>query len=103
MSMSDTVRGAPKQVVLSLHGDLDVATVEAIAGAVDQVIGEAAVSLVLDFAEVTFMDSQGVNALMVARQRLDEAGATLIVRTPSPKIVRVLEITGVLALLTVES
>src|SRR3954447_24101629 len=60
-------------------------------------------TLVLDLTAVTFMDAGGVNAIVGAHRRLREAHRELQVRAPAAGgVARVLEITGVNALLGIE-
>jgi anti-anti-sigma factor len=57
--------------------------------------------LILDFAEVTFMDSSGVSALVKLHRRLGSDGTLVLCDVPlQPR--RVLEITGLLKVFQVE-
>jgi anti-anti-sigma factor len=42
---------------------------------------------------VTFLDSSGIRALLVARQHALACGTRLVLRRPSPPVQRVLELT----------
>lgn len=53
----------------------------------------------LDLREVTFMDTTGVAVLLKARRRALEAGHRFTVKSASPTIQRLLEITGLASLL----
>ena len=79
--------------VVALHGEIDMTTADDICGVVDIAIRASYTDLVLDFADVTFMDSQGISALIVGRQAMEAAGGTLAIRNPSPSVRRVLELT----------
>ena len=50
--------------------------------------------LVVDLSGVTFMDVSTVSALVVARNRLAERGRGLVVRAPSPRALRVIDLCG---------
>lgn len=50
--------------------------------------------LLVDLGGVTFMDSTGLNALLLARTEAARAGTTLHLARPSHTVARVLEITG---------
>jgi anti-anti-sigma factor len=50
--------------------------------------------VVLDLAEVTFMDSTGLTALMDARTESDRDGWDFSVRRPSAAVRRVVELAG---------
>jgi anti-anti-sigma factor len=53
----------------------------------------------LDLLAVSFMDTTGVAVLLKARRRALEAGCRFTVKAASPTIQRLLEITGLTALL----
>lgn len=53
----------------------------------------------LDLREVVFMDTSGVAVLIKARRRALEAGCRFSVKSASPAIQRLLEITGLASLL----
>ena len=50
--------------------------------------------IVLDFSEVTLLDSSGIGVILRAQGALADVGGTLIVRNPTPATLRVLEVTG---------
>ena len=80
-------------------GDVDVASADVVARAVHEALREAAEgaggTVVVDLAEVGFLDSSGVRALLTAREAALSAEVTLTLRNPRPAVVRVLEVTGV--------
>jgi stage II sporulation protein AA (anti-sigma F factor antagonist) len=51
--------------------------------------------LVLDLAEVEFIDETGLAAVIRALLHLREHGGSLVIRNPSAPVRRVLEVTGV--------
>ena len=57
-------------------------------------------SLVVDLADVMFLDSTGIAPLIVARRRAAAAGQTLTVVNARDRVRRVLDLTGVLPILT---
>jgi anti-sigma B factor antagonist len=52
--------------------------------------------LVVDFSQVTFLDSTGIRELIVADQALARRGGRLVVRGADGVVRRCLEVTGVL-------
>jgi anti-sigma B factor antagonist len=58
--------------------------------------------LVLDLSGVEFVDSSGLRVLIELHQNRSRAGDTLVLRTPSPAVRRLLEISGVADYLTVD-
>ncbi len=55
--------------------------------------------IVLDFSDVTLLDSSGIGVILRAHQALAEVAGTLVVRNPTPATLRVLEVTGLRELL----
>lgn len=79
---------------LALTGEVDLANAGVILRAARIAVREGFPEFVLDLSEVTFMDSQGLKAMLGARQELREAGATLVVHNPSRSVLQLLAITG---------
>jgi anti-anti-sigma factor len=70
--------------VLDLHGELDLSTAETLSDAVDAIVPEHPRGVAVDLADVPFMDSSGISALVAAKKRLQETGAFLAVLKPHP-------------------
>lgn len=83
----------PASATLTLQGDVDLAG-DAILTAADEAIEAGCSTLTVDLAEVTFMDSQGLKALLDARQALRDAGAALVLERPPAAVRRLLSITN---------
>jgi anti-sigma B factor antagonist len=89
-------------VVVRVTGELDHAAEEQLAACVDQILAMAAgAELTLDGADLTFLDSSGIRALLIADRRCREAGARFVLRAPSEQLLRVLELGGVTQALTI--
>lgn len=50
--------------------------------------------LILDLSGVEFMDDSGLGFLAGALKQIRDSEGTLVIRSPSPAILRVLEMTG---------
>ena len=87
------------QVRMSLTGEIDMSSVGTLAHAL-AALQRTAASLVIDLADVTFLDSTGIAALVIAHRRAVAAGRTLTVVNAQAGVRRVLDITGALATLT---
>lgn len=79
-------------------GELDIATTPALERAIDDATGEGA-ALVLDLRELTFMDSTGLRTLAQTNARAADEGFEFSIVRGSRQIERVLEISGLGALL----
>lgn len=87
------------RVVLRLLGELDVSA----APQVRQWLVEAELKppplLVVDGSGLSFLDSSGISVLVHAHQHLAEQGGELRLAALPPRVLRVLELAGVLGLL----
>jgi anti-sigma B factor antagonist len=85
--------GGDADPVVWLRGDLDMATTQQ-AWSVIAPAAAGAAQVVLDLREVTFIDSAGLGLLLRVRRLVGDAGATLVLRAPTPATCRVLEFAG---------
>lgn len=98
-----TLRGAvnPLQVersrsdgydVLTVEGELDVATAPRMIAALNEALAEMEFPLLVDLTRVVFMDSTGLALLMNARRRAVRHGRGFAIVCPKGPIARVFEI-----------
>ncbi|MFY1655964.1 STAS domain-containing protein [Micromonospora sp. WMMD1274] len=91
-------------VRLTLVGELDMATVEMLEAAVDDGLTEYRPHLlIIDLAGLVFCDSSGIRALLDACRAANYRGATFRATNACGMTRRVLQVTGVLDILTAES
>ena len=83
-------------VTVRLQGELDLASGDALFGAVDGLAAEGAL-LVFDLAELEFMDSTGLRLLARVKQNSDESGHRFLLGRVSAPVLRVLHVSGLLA------
>jgi anti-sigma B factor antagonist len=83
---------------LVLHGELDIATAPELIDLLAR-LRHHGHAVTVDLAEVTFMDSTGLTALMDARRQSESNGWAFSVRRPSPAVRRVFDLAGVTRLL----
>ncbi|WP_426511231.1 STAS domain-containing protein [Dactylosporangium sp. McL0621] len=82
-------------VVVEVLGPLEAATVSALRSVVlDTVETYRPRLLAIDLRRVPFMDSIGIGALVAASNKVREVGGDIEVRSPSPFVHRLLQITG---------
>ena len=88
---------------LTVTGDIDVASAPFLSGWLEQLLARPDVTAVeLDLSGVTFLNSIGLTALVVAHRSAQHAGRVLRIRCGSRRAVRrPLEITGLLHTLTI--
>lgn len=90
------------EVVVSVAGDVDSAAAAWFEVQVLACARGAPASVALDLRRVTFLDSTGLTALLRIAQRVRDDGGSLEV-VPGPAVHRLLELTGLLAVLTVRT
>ena len=89
---SISVRNLPGVHMVQLHGELDIASADGLADALVEVAGA---TVVVDLSDLTFMDSTGIGALVVARNRVLSKGlGQLIVTRPTGIVRKAMEIVG---------
>jgi len=80
--------------VISLRGELGIGSVSQLQPALEEAMGRDG-PLVIDLAEVSFLDSQGLYALLVLRKRLRAGDRPLaVVCAPGTDVEMVLEVSG---------
>jgi anti-anti-sigma factor len=77
--------------LVSLQGELDVATADGLTDWLVEISGSA---VVVDLSRLTLMDTSGITAIVMARNRMAEAGDEIILTRPHPIVRRALEVTG---------
>jgi anti-sigma B factor antagonist len=83
-------------VVVYVAGELDLSTHVELAGCLDQFHGP----VIVDLADVTFADSDGIGVLALTHRRLKRHGAGLQLRAPRSSVSLTLSIAGLGYLLT---
>lgn len=91
-----TLQHRMDSVVLTLIGEIDIATVAELKAAIELIVANDAVtSTHIDATQVTFADSAGVRSLMQARHAAVAHGLLFSVRfEPGGQVERVIEMSG---------
>ncbi|MFF2205502.1 STAS domain-containing protein [Streptomyces sp. NPDC058145] len=79
--------------VLTVAGEIDHHTGDVLSQALD-LSGTPRPHVVVDLRQVTFMDSSGINVLIVAHRALTEAGGWLRLASPTGAVLRTLQLVG---------
>ena len=80
--------------VLRPHGDLDVATGPTLKESITETLVAGDVHLVIDLADVEFIESTVLGALIGGRRRAEAVNGSLCLVWPDHQLLRVFEITG---------
>lgn len=80
--------------VIAFGGEIDVASAVMVRDALDRVIAAGHHRIVVDLDEVRFIDSTGLGVLVGRLKAVRDLGGDLQISCTSPRIIRVLSITG---------
>ena len=86
-------RKVDKVTILELSGEIDINTSPQVRKAFDQLIKEQRKKILLNFTQVTYIDSSGLATLVEMFQRLKRFGGTLRLSNLSEKVRGLFEIT----------
>ena len=101
MELTRTAEGGA--VVIAVSGDLDIATADQLFRDANEALRAAApTTLVLDLSGVAFLDSSGIGTLVELRNVAGDTGGDLVLRRPSDRTRRLLEITALDSVFSVE-
>lgn len=87
----------PRACVVRLAGDIDMAVVPELRGALDQTLDGGCMNVVLDLAQVVYADSSALGLLVWLDHRLRPAGGRLILAGAQRDVARILELSGLVA------
>jgi anti-sigma B factor antagonist len=94
-------------VVVTVVGELDMATAPRLRQALVEATGHGARGVVVDLGAVDFLDSTGLGVLLGAVKRIRGVGGDLVLARAAPQVARVFEVTRLIEILpihgTVES
>ena len=90
--MKIVVTAAPPEAMITLEGELDIASAPDLRSAVGQALLRQESQLVLDVAGLTFLDSAGLCGLLHCFELADDAGGTLTIAGRSPGLERLLRL-----------
>src|SRR5262245_53369534 len=90
-----SVRTGNGDLVLDLDGEFDMHEVEAFHRCIDGALASSDGAVLVDLADVTFIDSSAIQALLMARRGLADQGRELQVRHFTRPVARILNLAGV--------
>lgn len=90
------------RVVVSIVGELDVASSPDLERELLAVLSSGSKNLVVDTSEVAFIDASGIGVLISAARLARERGGQLALRHPSEATCRVVDLVGLDGALAVE-
>ncbi|GIF77645.1 STAS domain-containing protein [Asanoa siamensis] len=86
-------------VVVSVGGELDMATAPQLQDQITDLLDRGLSRLVFDLTEVSFCDSTGLSVFVRAKNGTDEAGGVVRLAAPQRGVRRILEVSGLVEVL----
>lgn len=80
---------------MAVQGEVDLATADDLAAAIDEVFSEGSTNLVVDLNDTAFMDSTGVKTLVMAHRRFEEAGRGFALAAEGGPVSRLIDLSGI--------
>ena len=90
------------RVVVTLSGELDMATAPELWAAIDAALAEGKKEMVLELSRLHFVDSTGLGVFVRAGKELRAAGGELTLRKPGERVAKLLEITRLEEVFTID-
>ncbi|MEW2355693.1 STAS domain-containing protein [Spirillospora sp. NPDC029432] len=92
--VSSPTHGRAGHTIVTLHGDLDIATAPALRAHLLGALQHSARLLILDLGEVTFCDAAGLAVLTDVQRRATGFGVAVRLANPRAQTAKLLRITG---------
>jgi anti-anti-sigma factor len=92
---------APDRVRVHVGGEIDMDSGPRIEDLMVRQIADGRVRIEVDLGAVDFMDSSGIHMLLRVRRQAQDAGGRLDLLAAGPRVVRILEVTGLTEILPV--
>ena len=84
----------PSGLIITVTGELDIATAPALRDRLDAAIEAGTRRLVIDLSAITFLDSVALATIVHAKQQLPEGGMMALVVDPASYVMLVFESSG---------
>jgi anti-sigma B factor antagonist len=96
-------RSQGDHIVVALAGEIDLYTAPRLQSELTSVLSDnKSAQIVVDMSAVEFCDSTGMNVLLAAHRVATERGGDLTLAAPRPPVRKILEVTGLQSVFTIE-
>jgi anti-anti-sigma factor len=99
MSLTVSTEQRPPVVVISVAGELDMATAPQLQTQITELLEQGHARLVFDLAEVSFCDSTGLSVFVRAKNSCDEMDGIVRLAAPQRGVLRILQVSGLVEVL----
>lgn len=86
--------------IAAVSGEIDLATVDELRDALHRLIEAGTRHLVLDLAQVSFIDSTGLGVLVGARSKVESLNGSFSIAGATPRTFKLFRITGLTSVFT---
>ena len=92
------------ELTVYLHGEIDHCIAQSIRDEIETILRKSRIMhLILDFSQVSFMDSSGLGLILGRFTKATELGIVFKVQNPTPQIKRILDLAGTERLIKIEN
>jgi anti-sigma B factor antagonist len=95
-------RTAGDAVTVTLRGEVDVLNVDQVRIALVEALASGPRSVTVDLAELSFIDSTGLGAIIFGFQRARDEGVEFQLRRPTRGVRQILVLSGLLEVVTIQ-
>jgi anti-sigma B factor antagonist len=92
--LSVRVMNGENSVFIALKGEVDVSTAPELLESIHAAFERNPMSIVLDVAELAYVDSVGLGVLVIAYKRAQAVRTAFFLSSPTRRVLRLLEVTG---------
>lgn len=101
MELTITTDASPERYVIGVSGEVDISNASKLRDAINLALEQPTDEVQLDFERVAYIDSTGVGVLVGAAHHADEHGKRFAVVNAQPGVMRVVQLLGVDAEITI--
>jgi anti-sigma B factor antagonist len=91
------------EAVITLAGELDLASAPVLHELLLEAASAGTETIKIDVQGLTYIDSAGLGVLVSAHKRLQSNGGSLVISGPTPRVMRVLAISGLTRYFTIRT
>lgn len=102
MALETSIETSGNIRIAKLKGMLNNTTAQGLESELLKLIDEGARQLLLDFSQVDYVSSAGLRVTLVLAKRLEQEGGRLVLCAMQPHVHEVFDISGFMAILSVE-
>ncbi|MFZ3170787.1 MAG: anti-sigma F factor antagonist [Carboxydocellales bacterium] len=98
--MRINVEQASNSLIARVTGELDMLVASDFRDQLEAALDKQSVpNLILNFTEVSFIDSSGLGAILGRYKRISQFGGVMAIVNPQPQVKRILELSGIMRII----